>query len=382
MSPTDCAKTDADDAWTEALLTRALGADSEILNDPAAHRLQVLVGEIDRSTSPGCLTWHPYRLGAEYFYPASAIKPIAAVSALSTFRARLHSSADLAGVGLDTEVRVVGAKPSRLKPGEPPPPPPTVRNQVMASLSVSSNPAYNFTVDLSGYGPMHELMWEAGLKSVRLRHRLSLFGLTESDQRTTPQIMAKLDAGEVELVPRRVASLSVPPHGHPGAGVGKFHRERGSRAPVEGPMDFSAKNAVDLVDMARLTAWIAEPGLVPELSFPRLEDEDVALLRAAMSHVPDDWPDWMPLRSGLLEVLPGDDLLYLHKSGMAYGFYLDVGFVQQRSTGKGFVLAVASYLNPNGVVNDGTYGYESLGHPMMRALGEQLAREMFGGQGQ
>ena len=128
MSPRDCAKTDADDAWTEALLTRALGADSEILADPAAHRLQVLVGEIDRSTSPGCLTWHPYRLGAEYFYPASAIKPIAAVSALSTFRSRLQGSPELAGVGLDTEVRVVGAKPAKLKPGEPPPPPPTVRN--------------------------------------------------------------------------------------------------------------------------------------------------------------------------------------------------------------------------------------------------------------
>jgi hypothetical protein len=370
---------DSDDSWTRALLGRALG-ESPILADPAAHRLQVLVGEIDATGAQPCITWHPYRLGAEYIYPASAIKPIAAVAALSAFRGRKAEDPALEQVGLHTLLRVVGQSPEKQVEGEPPPPPLTVAGQIGAALSVSSNPAYNFTVDLAGYNDLHQLMWARGLKSVRLRHRLSLFGLTEKDQRTTSQITALLPEGEVELVQRRESKMRVPLHGHPGAGVGQHHRVRGSRVPIAGPMDFSEKNAVALTDLARLTAWVADPALVPELSFPLLQPEDRELIKASMSHLPEDWPRWMPLRTGLIEVLPAEDLVYVHKSGMAYGFYLDIGHVQQRSTGRAFVLAVASHLNPNGVVNDGRYAYEELGHPMMQALGKQLGRELLLGE--
>jgi hypothetical protein len=374
--PASCSQLDTDDAWTQALLDRAL-KDSPIMADPAAHRLQVLVGEIPAA---GCLKWHPYRLDAEYIYPASAIKPIAAVGALSAFRQRQAEHPELASVGLNTQLRQPGARAPKLKEGEAPPPPPTIANQIRDSLSVSSNPAYNFTVDLAGVGPVHELMWASGLESVKLRHRLSLFGLTEKDQRTTPQIMALTDSGEVELVPRRVSEVRVPPHGRAGSGVGIRHRVRGERAPVEAPKDFSMKNSVSLMDMARLTAWIARPELQLGLDFPLLQAEDRALLQASMSHVHEDWSAWIPLRLGLVEAVAGSDLRIIHKSGMAYGFYLDISFVEQPSTGRAFILAVAAYLNPNGTVNDGEYGYESLGNPMMQALGEQLGREILLGQ--
>ena len=68
----DCAKTDPDDRWVKALLKRALPK-NEVVAHPDFYRLQVVVGEIVSSGTSRCITWHPYRLGAEYYYPASAM---------------------------------------------------------------------------------------------------------------------------------------------------------------------------------------------------------------------------------------------------------------------------------------------------------------------
>ncbi len=372
----DCAKTDPDDRWVKALLKRALPK-NEVVAHPDFYRLQVVVGEIVSSGTSRCITWHPYRLGAEYYYPASAIKPIAAVGALHTFRTRKAEDPRLAHVDLNTPVRVEGADPGP----DGLPVWTTVTKEIRAALEVSSNPAYNFTVDLAGYGQMHELMWATGLKSVRLRHRLSVWGHGRAAQRTTSRILAKPDNAEVELVARRVSKTQVKPHGQPGWEVGAFHRERGNALPVAGPMDFSQKNAVSLMDLTRLTAWIADPALAPRLAFPALHPEDRLLIRDAMSQVPDNWTLWKPLRAGVVEVIPGEDLFYMHKSGMAYGFFLDVGYVEQKSTGRAFLLGLSAHLNSNGIVNDGTYDYERLGQPMLRRLGQRLAHELLAVEG-
>jgi beta-lactamase class A len=101
----------------EPVLRQRLAATAAArLADPAAFRVQVLVSAVE--TAPGHaprLTRSAYRLGTEYFYPASAIKLAAAVAALQTIE-RLGSangSIDLADTPLEIAPLFAGDRPQQ-----------------------------------------------------------------------------------------------------------------------------------------------------------------------------------------------------------------------------------------------------------------------------
>lgn len=66
--------------------------------DPASYRLQIVLGEVVEAEGKPRLVQHTYRAGAEYFYPASAIKLCAAVAAMEELAALRAST------GLDVDV--------------------------------------------------------------------------------------------------------------------------------------------------------------------------------------------------------------------------------------------------------------------------------------
>jgi hypothetical protein len=84
-----------------------------------------------------------------------------------------------------------------------------------------------------------------------------------------------------------------------------------------------------------------------------------------------------PLLPGVLEVVDVKRLRYLAKSGRAYGFHLENGYLEDKTTGRGFFVTTAIYANPDGVINDDDYAYKELSQPFMEALGQALARIVF-----
>ena len=61
---------------------------------------------------------------------------------------------------------------------------------------------------------------------------------------------------------------------------------------------------------------------------------------------------------------------YFNKSDMAYGFLADCGYLRDTITHVEFFLTVYIYVNKDGILNDTTYEYNTIGIPFMKRLGE------------
>jgi hypothetical protein len=145
-----------------------------IMQEPAKYRVQILVTEIASSKSGACLRSHGYRLNAEYFYPASAIKIVGAVAVLFWLQEqrKVHPTLSidvplsvLAGnVKLESGSVVTVAGESQSK---------TIREVLEQTLVYSSNPGFNWLYDVAGPDLLQRPFWRAGFQSVRVRHRLA-----------------------------------------------------------------------------------------------------------------------------------------------------------------------------------------------------------------
>eukprot|EP00959_Pyramimonas_sp_CCMP1952_P136447 2855543-Pyramimonas_sp.AAC.1 len=149
-----------------------------ILQNSEAHRLQILLSVVrhDAQGRP-YLERQGYRLGEEYFYPASAVKACAVVAAMQTLR----EQADALQIPLGLTSRLVlhpspsdgpQAEVERVDESNVVDRTITVAHEVRKLFLVSDNPAFNRLYNLVGQRKLNECMWNAGLGSVRLRHRL------------------------------------------------------------------------------------------------------------------------------------------------------------------------------------------------------------------
>jgi hypothetical protein len=57
---------------------------------------------------------------------------------------------------------------------------------------------------------------------------------------------------------------------------------------------------------------------------------------------------------------------------MSHGFLADVSYFADQANQTEFMLSAVLYVNTDGVINDGTYEYESIGLPFLALLGQQI----------
>ena len=367
---------DSDDSWVEALLL----ADpllAELAGAAEELRMQIVIGEIDRSSGTPDVRFHPFRLEADYFYPASAIKTLGAVGALQVF-AELRAAHPW--LDLDTPIEfgarqttLTDVRGERVTVSEQERT--TLRRELERTLVVSSNEGFNRLWDIAGHEGINQRAWDAGLHSVRMRHRLSRQGIPEAAQRMTPSLRAELDGAWLEVLPERDSSLDVPDNAHDDVRVGVAHVAPLSDEQIDEPLDFSVKNATSLMDMLALVAWIADPALVPHVHLGLLP-EDRQVLLEIMGRVQDEPERFKPFSPGILQNRSFETIRYVNKAGRAYGFHLDAAYIRDESSGAEFLLAAAIHTNPNGVMNDSRYGYDDVSFPFLVALGAAVAERL------
>ena len=85
----------------------------------------------------------------------------------------------------------------------------------------------------------------------------------------------------------------------------------------------------------------------------------------------------VPFLRGLERVRPRAQLEIHSKVGQAYGFLIDNAYVVDKKTGRGFFLAAAVYANPDEVMNDDAYAYDSVAFPVLADVAEAVARWVF-----
>lgn len=366
---------DLDDSWVEELLStdallRELAADADGL------RMQIVVGEIIRQGENPEVRFHPFRLDADYVYPASAIKTLGAFAALRVFD---ELEAEFPSLDLDTPLEFATLETDLAdSTGQPivsEGARTTLRRELERTLVVSSNEGFNRLWDLAGHEGINQRAWDAGLSTVRMRHRLSRQGIPEEAHRLSPAVRAEIDGEWVEILEQRSSALLVPDNVHADVAIGEAHIAAITGDRIEGPLDFSAKNATSLLDLLSLVAWVSEPALVPHIDLG-LSEADRMVLLEFMSRVPDEPERFKPFSPGIVNGRTFETLRYVNKAGRAYGFHLDAAYVRDEATGAEFLLAASLHTNPNGVMNDSRYAYDEVSFPFLVALGAAVSERL------
>ncbi len=353
---------------------------AEVLAAAPDHRLQAVLGLVEQGPDGPRLVQHGFRLDAEYFYPASAVKLFAAVAALE----RLAELRRETGLPLDVDTPLVfhplfedealdEADESNLDGGRI-----TVRHEIRKLFLVSDNRAFNRLYELVGQDRLAASLVRAGLADARIVHRLSEFRSAE-DNRRLPRIDF-VGQGALYTLPERRSEPLPPAPPVPGLEVGSAHISGDER--VDEPLDFAPKNRFPLAALQRGLCMVVRPDVDCGGPGFALTDEDRALLLEAMSQLPresanpaydpaeypDDYGKF--LLPGLERVVEKDRLRISNKIGQAYGFTTENAWVVDRDTGRGFFLAATLYTNADGVLNDDNYEYETVALPFLADLGE------------
>lgn len=357
----------------------------------AGHRVQILVSFVERDGGAFTLERHGFRVDAEYFYPASAIKLCAAVAALQTMSALKVPAGRYRSrprrIPLDTPLvfhplfpgeRRATDDSSNLAGGRI-----TLGHLIRQMIIVSSNEAFNRLYDLVGHRAMSEMMWSAGLRDTYFFHRLSVLRGPE-EQRRTPRVDVETRAGVV-TIPARQSDLALAPRALPGLDVGERYIE-GRRA-VAAPMSFAQKNRMSLVDLQNLLIMVMRPDIPLGLPGFSLREDDLAFLQRALREPPGESKNpvfppeehdilrFKPVMGGLLRIAPPARWAVWSKAGTAYGFRIENAYVVDQQRERAMFFTVAIYANADGTLNDDQYEYDTVANPFIHDLAEAVVRD-------
>ena len=361
-----------------------------VLGAPEQFRVQVLVSEVSNGTEGRTrLVRNGYRVDAEYFYPASAIKLCAAVAALRKIEdaRERHGGGDLLDatmvIGpLSASETAQAADESNLDGGRI-----TVGHEIRKLALVSDNQAFNRLYDLVGHEELNARMHALGLGSAVINHRLSETRPI-ADQRATAEVRLRTPDGRAITIPAQAGTGTYTNAERPGLLVGNGHK-RGDELVGE-PMDFTGRNGISLVDLQDLLVKVARPDIQLRTPGLRLSDEHREWLLRAMTEYPREsrnpvypeaeYPDefckfLLPgVRRVLPSAVPGERVEITGKIGQAYGFTIENSYLVNPASGRAVFVTAVIYTNADGILNDDTYEYATVAEPFLADLGELVAR--------
>jgi hypothetical protein len=342
----------------ERIFAAAPEAFHAVLSRAEERRVQVFITELGTRNNPRALVRHRFRVGAEYLYPASALKPAAAIAAIQSLQ-RLSGAK-----GPDVDLRQRIALEAVFKGDE--------RRHtnlalaIRATLIVSSNTAYNRLYELTGQAGLNQAMWSAGLSDVRLSHRLSRI-LSVEDNRRTPAWTTRQHGRELK-VPEQRGAQDLTNRTSKRLRVGRAYREHGALIPE--PMDFARKNHMGIEALQDLLLMLVRPEVEHGMAGFELRAAHRAALIDALTTLPhlSTWPIWprenfdpyrfKPFLRGLERVQPLSSLRVVSKAGKAYGFRVDNAYIEDRQTGQAFLLTAGLHVDMDGTLNDDRYDYD------------------------
>jgi len=353
------------DTLVDQLLSGGGAALKTVLASPETYRFQVLYAIVHEGPKP-TIERHAYRVDAEYFFPASSMKmpiTLAAYDRLAMLRKPALTRDATLRFGQDVTT--------------------TLARETTRALIVSDNTCANRLLSFVGHREVHETLFSLGLASARVHH-----GFSDNDPiETSPKIDVVVGGNVVDEIPARKSDLVLPPTQATGLAIGTAAIVDGRR--VEGPMSFAEKNAMKLRDLQDTLIRIMRPDLLPGTPPDAASKDDLAYVRKTLGTLPSESglagfdrnvvADYqlIPFLRGIERVKPRAKIEIHSKVGQAFGFLIGNAYVVDKESGKSFFLIASVYANPDGVMNDDQYAYDTISFPALADVGEVFSRHAF-----
>ena len=351
----------AADNVTDPILAGAAGTTLKtVLAAPATYRFQVLYSEVKN----GRLERHAYREDAEYYFPASSMKvPIA----LASYERLAALRAAKPAMTRDAPLQIFETTETTT----------TLARETLLALVVSDNESANRLLAFGGHKEINQTLWNFGLASVRVRTGFN----TDDPAEDSPRMLL----GDQEI-PARKSDLKLPANDSKSLSIGKGYILNGQL--VQGPMPFGDKNQVRIRDLQDALVRLLQPELLPA-NKDNLSAEDRAYLIKTMGTLPSESglagyqrnivSDYqlVPFLRGIERVRARGHFEIHSKVGQAFGFLIGNARIKDKDTGKVFFLTAVVYANPNEVLNDDLYAYDTVSFPALADVAEAFCRDAF-----
>ncbi len=292
----------------------------------------------------------------QYFYPASTVKlPVAVLAAEWT-----ELNPDLSMI---TPYRIANDTVTH-----------HIAQDLIEIFAVSDNDAYNRLYDLLGRDYINQRMAELGINDFRLAHRLSVNNAADPEH---PIYQFETDQG----IKTFQAAADRPLDSLLGVGLQKGVGYWQDEQLVDSPMDFSRKNYFPLGSMMQFMQMLYLLDCVDCTSKFKWSKNTEDFIKTIMSSVPrkqgydeSKYPDGYVkfFFLGDSNERIGSGLKIHNKVGLAYGTLTDLAYIVDTKNDLHYLLGATLLVNENGIFNDNTYEYDSIGFPFLAQVSRRL----------
>lgn len=341
--------------------------------------IQIVYTQIDRNKKgKPKFTDHTFNLNpGNYFYPASTVKLPVAILALQKLNELKISGLDKNTTmitGSDGYRQTEVSNDPSATDGRP-----TIAHYIKKILLVSDNDAFNRLYELLGQEYINTTLHKMGYPDVQIIHRLDISRTEEENRHSNPVRFIDSTGKTLYDKPAEKSKMLFAARD---TKMGKgFYREGQL---VNEPFDFSKKNRFVLSDLQTIVKSILFPGAMPDKMRFNLTKNDYQFLQKYMSMLPREstspvydsteyWDSYVKfLYYGAQKGKAEPGIRIFNKVGDAYGFLIDGAYIVDYTNNVEFLLSAVIYCNSDGIFNDDTYDYNSVGFPFLKNLGKVI----------
>ncbi len=331
---------------------------SRVMKNLEHYSVQIKFSQIERKDGEVYFKDYEFQVdSAAYFYPASTVKFPIAVLAL----AKLNT---METMDRNTKFYVEGDSVTT-----------TFGREIEKIFAVSDNVSYNRLFEFLGQDHINAALKKINIGPVRIAHRLSA---PEAHEVTSKPLIIYLNDSTTTTLEGTI-NTSAEPLNLSDIEKGKGYIEDDSL--MHEAFDFSLKNYYPINTQHQFLKTVLFPEKFPEQNKITLTTDQLNFVKTAMHTVPkktgydaDTYYDGYCkffMFGDTKEDIPEHIKVY-NKVGNAYGTLTDCAYIQDTKNGIEFLLTATILVNKNGIFNDNTYEYDTVGFPFLAELGRAL----------
>jgi len=350
------------DVNTTNPLTQVLASSNpkikRVMDSVAHYEVQIRYTQIDRKNDTVVFTDYDFQVrDSQYFYPASTVKFPAAVLTLEKLN-------QLKSTNRKTRFYVEGDSVET-----------SFEKEIYKIFAVSDNAAYNRLFEFLGTDHINKSIAKKGIGPVRISHRLST---QNADDITTNPLVIYMNDSTTRTSTSIINSI---PRPLKISNVSKGKAFYASEELIQEPFNFSLKNYYSIAAQHNVLKRVIFPQNFKNSEKFDLSQAQRTMLLKAMHTLPKNL-DYDPnvyfdsygkflMFGDSKENIPAHIKIF-NKVGYAYGTLTDCAYIQDTLNAIEFMVTATILVNNNGVFNDDTYEYDTIGIPFLAQLGREL----------